>query len=93
MSDSSIVVRVVAIVVVISLLLLLDHIAVLRTWMRPVVIDPSSVVCYLSANMAQPIKMPFGLWSWIGPGSYLLDGNPAPPSQGAILRGERGGQL
>jgi len=43
--------------------------------------------------MAQPIEMPFGLRTRVGPGNHVLDGDdPDPPREGAILRG-RGGPL
>ena len=38
--------------------------------------------------MAEPIEMPFGLWTLVGPGNHVLDGGPHPPREEAILRGE-----
>jgi len=35
------------------------------------------------------MKMPFGLWAWMGPRNRVLDGGPDPPWEGAIV-GERG---
>jgi len=32
------------------------------------------VIC---AKMAEPIKMPFGLWAWMGRRNCVLDGGPA----------------
>jgi len=26
--------------------------------------------------MAEPIKMPFGMWTWMGPGTHVLNGGP-----------------
>ena len=48
---------------------------------------PSSVVCrsvtlVSPAKTAEPIEMPMGPWN------YVLDGDPNPPWEGAILRGE-----
>jgi len=49
---------------------------------------PSSIVCWsvsLSgtlvspAKTAEPIEMPFGFWTWVGPVSHVLDGGPDPP--------------
>jgi len=40
------------------------------------------------AKMAEPIKMLFELWTWVGPGNHVLDGDPDPPCKGAILRGK-----
>ena len=28
------------------------------------------------ANTAEPIKMPFGLWAWMGQRNHVLDGSP-----------------
>jgi len=62
---------------------------------------PNSVVCLsvcmsvcLShqmspAKMAEPIEMPFGLMTWVGPGNHVLDGGPEIPLwELAILRGK-----
>jgi len=56
---------------------------------------PSSMVCrsvtlVSPAKTAEPIEMPFGLRTRVGPGNYTLDGGPHPPRKEAILRGERG---
>ena len=66
--------------------------------MRPIVRDrvawsvcPSvglSVRLVSPAKMAEPIKMPFGLRIWVGPGDHLLDEGSDPPWEGAILRGK-----
>jgi len=34
--------------------------------------------------------MPFRLRNRVGPWNHVLDGGPDPPSEGAVLRGERG---
>jgi len=41
----------------------------------------SSVVCHdcNPEKMAEPIKMPFGLRTLVGPGNHVLDGGPDPP--------------
>jgi len=39
--------------------------------------------------MAEPIKMPFGLRTLVGPRNHVLDGGADPPWEGAILRGGR----
>jgi len=31
------------------------------------------------AKLAQPIEMPFGLRTWVGPRNHILDGSPDPP--------------
>jgi len=31
------------------------------------------------AKMTEPIEMPFGLRTWMGPGNHVLDGGPDPP--------------
>jgi len=33
-----------------------------------------SVTIVIPAKMAEPIKMPFGLWTQVGPGNHVLDG-------------------
>jgi len=38
--------------------------------------------------MAEPIEMPFGLRTRVGPGNHVLDGVQIPPWEGAILRGK-----
>jgi len=41
------------------------------------------------AETAEPIEMPFGLRTWIGPENHVLDRGPDPSRKGAILRGKR----
>jgi len=36
--------------------------------------------------MAEQIEMLFGLWTQVVPRYHVLDGNPDPPQEGAILR-------
>ena len=36
----------------------------------------------------QPIEMPFGLWTLVGPSNHVLDVGPDRPSKGATSRGE-----
>jgi len=45
------------------------------------------------AKMAEQIKMPFGLWTWLGPRNRMLDGGPGPVMQRGNFEGERGSQL
>jgi len=49
----------------------------------------SSVGLSVCHNMAQPIEMLFGVWSWVGPGNRVLDGGTDPGRKGAVLRGKR----
>ena len=45
------------------------------------------------SKKARPIKMPFGMWSWVGDRHHVLDGpdkGPDPPREGAILGWGRG---
>jgi len=58
---------------------------------------PSSVVCLsvcLSvrlvsrAKTAEPIELPFGLKTRVGPANHVLDESPDPPWEEAILRGK-----
>jgi len=39
------------------------------------------------AKMAELIKMSFGIWTWVGPSNYVLDGVHISACQGAIFRG------
>jgi len=32
------------------------------------------------AKRAEPIEMPFGIWTWVGPRNYVLDGAQFPPT-------------
>jgi len=40
------------------------------------------------AKTAEPIEMPFGLRIWVGPMNHVLDGDPDPTWERAILRGK-----
>ena len=40
------------------------------------------------AKTTEPIDMPFGLRTWVGPRDNILDGGSDPPWEGAILRGK-----
>jgi len=46
-----------------------------------------SVTTVSPAQMAEPIEMPFGMWTQAGPRNYVSDEDPAPPWQGALLTG------
>jgi len=35
--------------------------------------------------MAEPIEIPFGMWTQMGPRNYLLDGIQIHPREGALL--------
>jgi len=62
--------------------------------MRPIVTDQVAWSVSLSdtlvspAKTAEPIKMPFGLRTQVGPRKHVLDRDPDPPWEGAILRGK-----
>jgi len=32
--------------------------------------------------MAEPIDMPFRMWTWLGPKNHVLDGHPDAPVKG-----------
>jgi len=36
-------------------------------------------------KMAEPIDMPFGMMTRVGPGYHVLDGGPNPAGEGAVL--------
>jgi len=69
--------------------------------MWPTVTDGSSMVCLSvrqsvcqdqiasPAKTAEPVKMPFGLWTRVGPRNQVLDGFQI-PTRGEILRGKSG---
>jgi len=42
--------------------------------------------------MAEPIEMPFGILSWVGPRKHVLDGSRSPICKGDFV-GSRGGAL
>ena len=44
-----------------------------------------SVTLLSPAKTAEPIKMPFGLRTWLGPRDHVLDGVQIQPWQGASL--------
>ena len=46
-----------------------------------------SVTLVSPAKTVEPIQMPFGLRTRVGPGNHVLDGGPHPPVEGPILRG------
>jgi len=56
--------------------------------MRPIATDGAawsislSVTTVSPAKMAEPIVMPFGILTWVGPGNHVLGEGPDPPIQG-----------
>jgi len=40
------------------------------------------------AKTAEPIEMPFGMWTRVGPGNHVLDGVKITTCQEAIFRGK-----
>jgi len=47
-----------------------------------------SVTVISPAKMVEPIEMLFGMWTWVDPKNYLLDGRVQMPSlEGALLDG------
>jgi len=38
------------------------------------------------AKMAEPMEMPFGLWTRVSPRKHVVDGCPDPPYEAAIFR-------
>ena len=47
-----------------------------------------SVTIMSPAKTAEPIEMPFGLWTRVGPRNHVLDGVQISPWKGAILSGK-----
>jgi len=60
--------------------------------MWPIVTDrvARSVTVVNPAKTAEPIKMLFGLWTWVGPRNLVLDGVQISPWEEAIVRGSGG---
>ena len=46
-----------------------------------------SVTIVSPAKTAEPIEIPFGLWTRVGPKNHVLDGGLDPRWEGAVLRG------
>jgi len=73
----------------------LGHIAVLRTYMSPIVTDAVAWSVCLSVTIVSPaktaelIKMPFGLWTRVGPRNHVLDGVQIPHRKW-LFRGGKG---
>jgi len=42
------------------------------------------------AKADELIETPFGMWTWMGPRSHVLDGVQIPTRQGTIFRVEKG---
>ena len=58
-----------------------------RIFLSPFVANASSRVSSFflsSAKTDEPIEMPFGFWTRLGPGNHILDGGPDPPEERAI---------
>ena len=49
-----------------------------------------SVTIVSPAKTAEPIEMPFGLRTWLGPRDHVLDGGSDPPMGRGKFRGENG---
>jgi len=47
-----------------------------------------SVVVVSPAKMAEPVEIPFGLWTGVGPRNHMLDGVQIWQWEGALLRGK-----
>ena len=47
--------------------------------------DNTAVRC---AKTAEQIKMPFGLWAWVGSRNHVLHGGPDPHAQKSNFRGQ-----
>jgi len=56
--------------------------AILRGKGRPIVKYRNTLRSIICAKTVEPIKMPFGLWPWIGPRNHVLDGVQIPHRKG-----------
>jgi len=54
---------------------------------RPMIEYSDTAVVY--AKTAEPIEILFRLRTQVGPGNHVLDGDPDPPLEGAILGGKK----
>jgi len=63
--------------------------------MRPIATDGVTLSASLFVTavsrekMAEPIEMPFGMWTRVGPNNNVLDEVQIPTREGAILRAKR----
>ena len=63
-----------------------------------VVFFPIDNVLYSSefgtyTKTVEPIKMPFGMMTWVDPRYHVLDGDPIPQGKGQFVGGKRSGPL
>jgi len=49
-----------------------------------------ATLCRELCKTAEPIEMPFGLRTQVGPGNYVLDGGPHLPWEETIVSGKGG---
>jgi len=73
------------------------------SYIQPIVTDRLEWSVCLSVDLsvtvvsllkpAEPMGMPFGLWTRVGSRNHVLDGSQDPSWEGAILRVRRRGQL
>jgi len=54
------------------------------------VTDRRSVTLVSLAETAEPIELPFGLRTWIGPENHVLAGGPDPPAERGNFEGGKG---
>jgi len=52
--------------------------------MRPLATDVAWSVC-VCVSSVEPIAMPFGLWTRVGPRNHVLAGGPDLPKEEAVL--------
>ena len=48
------------------------------------------VITVSCAKTAEPIEMPFGVWTWVGQRNHVLDGTQIPPGKREIFREDGG---
>jgi len=66
------------------LLVLLGRIAVLHrcSFLSLMEYHDLSVMIVSCPKMAQPIEMPFGIWTWVGSRNHVLNGDSDPHAKG-----------
>jgi len=68
--------------------------------MRPIATDGAawsigrsvclSVTTMSPAETAEPIEIPFGMWTWVNPKNHVVDGVQISTREGTILRAQMG---
>jgi len=68
-------------------ILLLGHITTIYAvaWSVCMSVGLRLSVGHMTRKMAEPIKMPFGRMTWVGPSNHVLDGSPDPQRERTVF--------